>query len=153
MGAGRRSPGLLPKMPARPLALFFLCSLPGLSPVFAHDHCPPDKLGPNYPWFTDEIMRGDMYSEVFLDVDREGKPTGCSVGRNNVTRDQEYRACAVYLRGWVTDPPPPGTRLPMVVQKLFLVRSKTHIRAERAARAAFFAQHPELRPECYPKDY
>ena len=80
------------------------------STVSAHDHCPPDRLGPNYPWFTDKIIRGDMYSEVFLDVDREGKPTGCSVGRNNVTRDQEYRACAVYLRGWVMEPPPPGTR-------------------------------------------
>ena len=134
-------------------ALFGLGSIVLASVASAHDHCPPDTLGPNYPWFTNEIMRGDMYSEVFLDVDREGKPTGCSVGRNNVTRDQEYRACSVSLRGWVTDPPPPGTRFPMVVQKLFLVRSKTHIRAERAARAAFFAQHPELRPGCYPKDY
>jgi hypothetical protein len=124
------------------------------APATAHDHCPPDKLGPNYPWFTEEIMRGDMYSEVFLDVDREGNPTGCSVGKNNVTRDQEYRACAVYLRGWqMTPPPPPGTRFPIVVRRLFLLRGGTHIRAERAARAAYFAQHPELRPECYPKDY
>ena len=123
------------------------------APAFAHDRCPPDELGPNYPWFTEEIMRGDMYSEVFLDVDRQGKPTGCSVGKNNVTRDQEYRACAVYLRGWAMDPPPARAKFPIVVQKLFLVRSKTHIRTERAARAAFFAQHPELRPECYPKDY
>lgn len=124
------------------------------SSALAHDHCPPDKIGPDYPWFTQEIMPGEMYAEVILEVDREGNPTGCSVGRNNVDRDQEYRACSVFLRGWRMDLGSIAeTKFPVVMRKLFLVRGKTHIRAERTARAAYFAQHPELRPECYPKDY
>jgi hypothetical protein len=123
------------------------------APVAAKNHCPPDTLGPNYPWLIKGIMPGDMYAEVFLDVDEEGRPTACAVGQNNVVRDQEYRACSVYLRGWRMDPPKPGTVVSAKVQQLFLIPKGRHLRAQRQARADYFARHPELDSSCYPKDY
>jgi hypothetical protein len=134
-------------------ALVLLGTVLLASPVAARNKCPPDTLGPDYPWLISGIMRGDMYAELFLDMDKEGRPTGCAVGKNNLVPDMEYRACAAYLRGWRMDPRKDGTAAPTTMPQLFLIKKKNHLKAQRQARDAYFAQHPELDTTCYPKDY
>ena len=65
-------------------ALLGLCAgILASSSAFAADACPKWEAGARYPWQSNEIMRGDLFGWVILDVDRYGAPASCRIGKNN----------------------------------------------------------------------
>lgn len=135
------------------------------SPVLAKSPCPPNKYAPPYPWFIKGLMDGDTTAEIFIDVDKSGKPINCRMGQNNVRADDRFWVCKAFLDHWSTSDPstdagfqPPPANLPAnspvkaTIYRKYLEYGEKHEKAERQARAQFFQQRPEERPECYPSE-
>lgn len=135
------------------------------SPTVAKQPCPPNKFQPPYPWFIGETMSGDRYADIYLDIDKAGKPLNCRMGKNNIPGDDKFFVCNAFIQQWSTSPqpndpevgPPPsnipkGSPIKATVHRQLLSYGEKHTKAERDARTSFFQQHPEERPECYPAD-
>lgn len=133
------------------------------SPALANEPCPPSKYPPPYPWLISDIMSGDQYAEIYLDIDKAGKPLNCRMGPNNIPGDNKFFVCKAFLEQWQTHPqpndpavgpPPPnipkGSPIKATVHRKLLAYGDKHRKAERDARALFFQQHPEERSDCYP---
>ena len=125
--------------------------------------CEPSKYPPPYPWFIGDTMPGDRYAEIYLHIDKAGKPISCRMGKNNIPGDDKYFVCNAFIEQWKTSPrpndpavgpPPPNLprNSPIVatVHRQLLSYGEKHSKAERQARILFFQQHPEERSECYP---
>lgn len=111
--------------------------------------CPPSSRGPP-PWVTNEIVSGDLYAYVYLDVDKRGRPSGCKIGTTNILGDDKFWVCQAYMRQWTTRPPAnPGLDGRTTTERLFIEYGWKHASADRAARIAYFHAHPYLHPECY----
>ena len=134
-------------------------------PALAKAPCPPNKFSPPYPWFISDMMTGDRFAEIYLDIDKAGKPLNCRMGQNNIPGDDKFFVCKAFLEQWSTSPqpndsavgPPPanlpvGSPIKATVHRQLLAYGDKHRKAERGARAKFFQQHPEERPECYPDE-
>jgi hypothetical protein len=133
------------------------------SPILAKEPCPPNKFQPPYPWFISELMPGDRFADIYLDIDKAGKPVNCRMGKNNLYGDDRFFVCNAFIEQWRTSPrpndpavgPPPANLPPHSPIKATVHRElrsygEKHEKAERDARAQFFQQHPQERPECYP---
>lgn len=130
---------------------FAAASLIMAAQAAARNTCPPDTLGPHYPWLIDGLVAGDQYAEVYLDVNKDGEPTSCKVGQTNLSPDDQSVACMGFLGEWRMKPTSEtGIPLPTSVKRFYLLVGSKHQKAQAASRKTFFAQHPELRPECYP---
>ena len=96
-------------------------------------------------------MSGDRYADIYLDIDSQGKPTGCRMGKNNIPGDDKFFVCQAFMRQWSTNPQAaPGKTGPTTVERQYFEYGMRHADAERAARKKFFREHPYERPECYP---
>ena len=51
--------------------------------------CPAGASTGHYPWLIAELMAGDRYADIYLDIDAHGRPLKCRIGRNNFTRDDD----------------------------------------------------------------
>jgi hypothetical protein len=135
------------------------------SPSLANGPCPPNKYQPPYPWFIADMMPGDRFADIYLDIDKAGKPINCRMGKNNLYGDDRFFVCSAFMEQWRTSPqpndpavgPPPANLPPhspikATVHRQLLTYGEKHAKAERDARISFFRQHPEERPECYPSD-
>lgn len=135
------------------------------SPVLAKDPCPPNKYAPPYPWFIKEPMDGDITAEIYIDIDKSGKPINCRMGQNNVPADDRFWVCKAFLDHWSTSDPatdaglgpppanlPPNSPVKATIYRKYLGYGEKHEKAERQARAQFFHQHPGERAECDPSD-
>jgi hypothetical protein len=135
------------------------------SPVLAKEACPPSKYQRPYPWFIKDIMYGDQYADIYLDIDKSGKPINCRMGKNNIPGDDKFWVCKAFVDGFTaasptTDPtigPPPSNLPPNspikgTIYRKYIAYGEKHEKAEAVARKQFFQQHPEERPECYPTD-
>ena len=133
------------------------------SAAAATEPCPPNKVPPPYPWFISDIMPGDRFAEIYLDIDKAGKPISCRMGNNNIPGDDKYFICNAFIQQWSTSPrpndpavgpPPPnlpkGSPIKATVHRQLIEYGDKHHALERAARERFFLQHPEERPDCYP---
>ena len=133
------------------------------SPAFPKEPCPPNKYPPPYPWLVEGPMYGDEYGEIYIDIDKAGKPVGCRMGRNNIPGDNKFFVCQAFMDQWRTSPRPndpavgpPPANLPAnspvkaTVHRTFISYGADHEKAERNARKRFFQQHPDERTECYP---
>ena len=133
------------------------------SPASAKEPCPPTKYPPPYPWLIGDTMPGDRFADIYLDIDKAGKPINCRMGKNNIPGDDKFFVCKAFIEQWTTSPrpndpavgPPPanlprGTPIKATVHRQLIMYGEQHAKAERAARERFFQQHPEERAECYP---
>jgi hypothetical protein len=135
------------------------------SPAAAKEPCPANKYHSAYPWAVDQLMDGDEYADVYIDVDQAGRPVACRIGQNNIAGDEKFFVCKAFEEQWTTAPPsanstvgPPPNNLPQhspikgTVYRRFVAFGSKHEKAEREARKQFFQAHPEERPECYPSE-
>src|SRR5206468_13038016 len=83
--APRRPTGMLSGMKQRTIRAAALCAILSASSVALAQSapCPKFERGARYPWQTTEIMPGDRYTSIALDVDRSGFPIRCAFGKNN----------------------------------------------------------------------
>jgi hypothetical protein len=135
------------------------------SPAVGKEPCPTNKYQSPYPWLIDQLMDGDEYADVYIDVDGVGKPVACRIGQNNIPGDEKFFVCKAFEEQWATSPPsrnstigPPPANLPAHSQikgtayRRFVAYGGKHEKAEREARKQFFLQHPEERSQCYPNE-
>jgi hypothetical protein len=135
------------------------------TPATAKEPCLPSKYPPPYPWFIGDIMPGDRFADIYLDIDKAGKPINCRMGKNNIPGDDKFFVCSAFIEQWRTSPqpndsavgPPPANLPPKspikaTVHRQLMSQGEKHSKAQREARKLFFLQHPEERQECYPRD-
>jgi hypothetical protein len=131
-----------------------LCALLlfGSSAFAAGSNCPKLEAGTMYPWQSRDIMADDQYATVYIDVDEEGRPLKCYIGKTNIPADDRFWVCKAYLDDWHAQPiivngkPVRGT-----VRRLTVLTGDRHNKINRDARKRFFKEHPDERPECYPE--
>src|SRR3954454_5261042 len=75
------------------------------SAVAAKGPCPPNKYEPPYPWFIKDPMDGDTSAQIYIDIDKSGKPINCRMGQNNVPADDRFWVCKAFLDHWSTSDP------------------------------------------------
>lgn len=134
------------------------------SPSLSKEPCPKNKYDPPYPWFIDQGMAGDEYADIYIDVDKSGKPINCRMGQNNIPGDDKFFVCQAFLGQLTTAAPsanptvaPPPAHLPPnspvkgTIYRRYVAYGPDHEKAERKARKQFFQQHPAERQECYPE--
>ena len=114
--------------------------------------CPKWEPGTRYPWQSSDIMRGDRYAWLSLEVNRAGYPLDCRIGKNNYPDDEAgVWVCKQYFLLWRGPQAAPSEPDKRTLQRLSFVPGYDHDMADRKARRAWFDQHPEARPECYPE--
>ena len=117
--------------------------------LHAKEPCPPAPR--ELPWAIDQIMSGDLYADVYLDIDAQGKPTGCKMGQNNIPGDDKFFICKAFMEQWSTRLPTQAGK-PTTVLRKYIQYGMRHGDAENAARKKYFRDHPYERPECYPSE-
>ena len=135
------------------------------SPALAKGACAPNKYHRPYPWEIDTLMKGDESADIYLDLDKSGKPINCRMGQNNIPQDDRFWVCKAFLDQFSTTPPsrdetagpppanlPPGSPIKGTIYRKYVAYGEQHDDSERAARKRFFQQHPEERSDCYPSD-
>ncbi|MGE5562848.1 MAG: hypothetical protein ACM3ZV_05995 [Bacillota bacterium] len=115
--------------------------------------CPPHEAGASYPWDVQELMKGDKYASVFIDVDRTGRPLGCKVGNTNITDSYTlFLLCDAYKDSWRAPAAAAGDPDRRTIRRDTTLLGGDHELANQKARKAWFKAHPEERPSCYPED-
>lgn len=131
------------------VAAIVIASVVLASPAVAETPCP--KVGSTYPWMIDQLMPGDTYVDVYIDIDRSGRPLACRTGRTNWEKDDLFWACNAFMTQFRTKPPVELARGERTtVQRTLVGYGEAHRKAERKAKKEFFAKDPTERPECYP---
>ena len=114
--------------------------------------CPKWEAGARYPWQSNEIMRGDLYGYVIMDVDRYGAPASCRIGKNNFLDVETGQfLCKNYSERWRGPKAAPSDPDRRVFTRFSLINGYDHFLADKKARKAWFLAHPEERKECYPE--
>ena len=114
--------------------------------------CPVHERGARYPWQSNEIMRGDQFGWVIMDVDRYGAPASCRVGRNNFLNVETAMAlCKNYSERWRGPKASASDPARRVFTRFSLLNGYDHLVADRRARKQWFRDHSDERPECYPE--
>jgi hypothetical protein len=126
--------------------------LGGSAAVAQKAPCPTGEVGRGYPWQTPGLMRGDTYAWMILTVDRTGRPIRCALGDNNIPDPEtRFRLCKAYSDDWRA-PAATATDPDMrTIRRQTIMTSYAHQMADKKARKAWFRDHPEERPECYPE--
>lgn len=135
-------------------SLIFAAILPFLTaPAFAQAPCPVSENGAPYPWWIEERMSGDRYAEVFIEVDRAGKPLDCKLGKNNIGGDDKWFVCQAFLAQWATAAPASvDANGRAVIKRQYMEYGFRHLQAERAAKRKYFAENPTVSPACWPDE-
>jgi hypothetical protein len=114
--------------------------------------CPKWEAGARYPWQSDQIMRGDLFGWVVMDVDRYGAPASCRIGKNNfVAVETGIFLCKNYSERWRGPKALASDPDRRTFSRFSLINDYDHWRADRKARKQWFQDHPEARLECYPE--
>jgi len=114
--------------------------------------CPKLEAGAAYPWQNfGEMMKGDHYAWVIVDVDRTGRAIRCSIGNNDISDPEtRFRMCLAYKDDWRTSPAAPGDPDIRTIKRRTTMIGYEHEIADQKARKAWFKAHPEERSDCYP---
>jgi len=114
--------------------------------------CPIFEAGARYPWQSNEILPGDRFAWVILDIDRDGVPFRCRVGNNNyIENETRFFLCKNYSDRWRGPRAAESDPDRRTLERFSLIAGYEHDMADRKARRLWFKQHPEERPECYPE--
>jgi hypothetical protein len=137
----------------RILGAVLLAGTVSASAVAAKNDCPPIRSDVAYPWIITDIMDGDQYADIFIDIDRKGKPIQCRMGKNNISGDDKFFVCKAFTEQWSTAAPTQvGPNGLATVERHYLTYGDKHEKAEREAKKAYFRQHPDQQPKCYPEN-
>lgn len=114
--------------------------------------CPAHVPGDSYPWDISQLMAGDKYASVFIDVDRNGRPLACRVGANNISDDYtRFQLCDAYNQDWHATPTAAGDPDRRTIKRDTIMIGSAHQLANQNARKAWFRAHPGERQSCYPE--
>lgn len=139
-------------MLSRNLAVLAVALSLGTSAAAQASRCPTSEAGTRYPLQSNAIMRGDRFAWIALEVDRRGYPITCRVAKNNYP-DAESRVwlCKQYYEEWRGPRAARSDPMRRTLERLSLIPSHRRFLADKKARAAWFKQHPQERPKCYPE--
>lgn len=130
------------------IALFSI----GSAAVGKDARCPKWEPGARYPWQSNEVMRGDRFAWVILDVDRRGFPVRCRVRNNNYADNEErFWLCKQYNDRWRGPPAAASDPDRRTLERFSLIAGGRHQSLDSRARRAWFERNPHQRPECYPE--
>src|SRR4051812_35883019 len=96
-------------------------------PATAKEPCPPPKGEILFPWFIPDLMDGDEFADVYIDVDAKGRPIGCRIGGANIRGDTKFFVCKAFMEQFTTATPPAGKT---TVTRRFVNYGTPHMRAE-----------------------
>ena len=114
--------------------------------------CPKWEIGARYPWQTTQLMRGDTFGWVIMEVDRFGAPASCRIGRNNfLDVETGMFLCKSYSDRWRGPKARPSDPDRRVFTRFSLLPGYDRVIAERKARRQWFRDNPGERPACYPE--
>ena len=117
----------------------------------ATSSCPVLTPGALYPWQTKEIVSGDRWAEVSIDINAKGEPLRCRMGKNNLESDMGFWVCRSMMSYAKFDQvKKDGVLVGNTVKSTFLLIGRNHRQADDAARKRYFAEHPGERSSCYP---
>jgi hypothetical protein len=124
----------------------------GSAAVAGEAQCPKWEAGARYPWQTSEIMRGDKFGWVIMEVDRYGAPASCRIGKNNfLDVETGMFLCKAYSERWRGPKAAPSDPDRRVFTRFSLLPGYDRTIADRKARRQWFKNRPGERPECYPE--
>ena len=122
------------------------------SGAWTADQCPKFEPGQFYPWQTSEVMPGDEWAELHVDLDAKGRPKNCRVGKNKLKPESGYYMCRAMMAQANYEPiVKDGVAVEGTVTRNFFMAGRAHRRAEEVARKKFFKDNPQERPSCYPE--
>lgn len=117
----------------------------------AEEQCPKFEPGQFYPWQTSEVMPGDEWAELWIDLDAQGRPKNCRIGKSKLKPESGYFMCrAMMAQGNFEPILKNGVPVEGTVKREMFLSGRQHQRAEAAARKKFFKDNPRERPSCYP---
>ena len=113
--------------------------------------CPVHNPGQAYPWQKSELMPGDEWAYLFIDLDTKGRPKSCRAGRHQYKPETGFWMCRAMMAQGDFDPVmKDGVAVEGTVTRFMTLAGQQRKQAEAAARKQFFKDHPEERPSCYP---
>jgi hypothetical protein len=130
------------------VSIFAAASLGLASAAAADPSCP--KAGYTYPWMIEDLMAGDSYADVYIDIDRSGRPLSCKYGQTNFHGEELFWVCNAFMEQFRTKPPvdlAKGERT--TVMRTMVDYGDAHRKAEKKAKKKYFAEHPDERASCY----
>lgn len=98
-----------------------------------------------------ELMRGDYYANVYIDIDRTGRPLQCKIGQTNIEETDRFWICNAFMQQFRTQPPvelAKGERT--TIERRFVSYGDEHRKAERKAKKEFLQKNPSAKTGCYP---
>jgi hypothetical protein len=117
----------------------------------AAEQCPEREPGEFYPWQTSEVMPGDEWAELHIDLDAQGRPKNCRVGKSKLKPETGFFMCrAMMAQGNFEPVTKDGVAVEGTVKRNFFLAGRQHRRVEQEARKKFFKDNPNERPSCYP---
>ena len=133
-------------------ALLLSILLSSSSALAAESSCPSFEPGESYPWQTSEIMPGDEWANLYIDLDEKARPTNCKIGKSKLRKETGFWMCrAMMAQGNFEPVMKDGIPVKGTVTRYMFLAGRTHRQADEAARKKFFKEHPEERPGCYPE--
>ena len=131
--------------------LLFLSFLAGASASMAKPACPAREAGRAYPWQNLDVMPGDNYAWIYVDVDKTGRTLRCRVGETDIADPEtKFRLCLAFNEDWRGAPAASGDPEVRTIKRHFTMLGYNHQMADQKARKQYFKDHPDDRPECYP---
>jgi len=117
--------------------------------------CPFREPG-YYPWSTDipDVVDGDMWAWVYLDLDKTGDPLRCYIGESNMSSPEtRSKVCRSFVNNWRAAPlRKDGKAVAGTTRRFFTVMGDRHEKLFNEARKGWFAEHPQDSPACYEDD-
>jgi hypothetical protein len=134
--------------------LLLLVAFIAAAPVqAATSDCPAHEPG-ELPWLTDGSVPGDLWAWVYLELDSTGRPERCLMGANNIDdSDLRFFVCRAAKEDWHPATADAAKALASTtVKRHFVLPGPRHNKGAREAKKQYFAEHSDIRPECYPDD-
>jgi hypothetical protein len=129
-----------------------IASLAAASPALAKEPCPPHQAGAPYPWSSNEVMTGDKWADVSLDLDTKGKATACRILKSNMSSEDNFWVCgAMQIQGQYNPVMKDGVAVAGTIQTKMVMDGMRHRDADMSARKRWFSEHPNERWDCYPE--
>jgi hypothetical protein len=113
----------------------------------------PFREGGVYPWSANipNIVDGDLWAWVYLDLDKGGYPLRCYIGETNISGNEtKSNLCRGFVSGWKAMPlTKDGLRVAGTTRRRVVLIGKRHQQLFDEAKKGWFTQHPEANPDCY----
>ena len=120
--------------------------------LHAASPCPVREPGQAYPWsHSADLMPGDEWAYLYIDLDAKGRPTNCRVGKHEYQPETGFWMCRAVMAQANFEPiMKDGAAVAGTVTRYMMLAGRQRQREDEAARKQFFRDHPDERPGCYP---